>query len=109
MIYKDTLGDNVHIITNEKNADGIYAKAANNLRKRLLQQQQPFSGTFAPACEENSVDIALVDFFKQLLLGKSLPNKDTNCHCSALTLAQMTVLICKSKARAVSASGNEQC
>ena len=110
LFYKNKLGDTVHEITNDNSKQEIYAQVTKDLRKHLLQPQEPFSGTFSPECEDDAVDPVLVNFFKQLLQGKVLPDsKDTHCHRAALTLAQITALHCRSKPTMAATARHDKC
>ena len=97
--YKESVGDTFQNLdkNNSMTEDSKISDVIKIIREYLLEPQSPFSGTFSEKCEEKAVNEKGLNFFKELLVGKSTANDESHCHRAALTLYQLTALNCRAK------------
>jgi hypothetical protein len=100
LIFNSDVGEIVKIASAQSNDDdGIQlVRAAQIVRKEILQQEYSFDGSFQPGCEQNVVPQSLLALVRMILQGPSIQDqKDANDAMMKVALSMSELLMFNTK------------
>ena len=100
LVFKEDTGEALTRVCtlDDDNDSTILAKAAEIVRKRMLNMCNDFSGSFGPNCQEDSIPASLLSLVRMILWGSNV-KEDEIRGSSDLTISQLLMFNSKKNRR----------